>query len=163
MKNIFKKRNSSSQNTETIKLEINGMTCSGCSSHIEKDMNAQDGVVSSSVNHETGKGEFTFDTDKLNKSAIVDAVNNVGSYNVINGIDKEEYRVTSSDEVNSNDKNDYDLIVIGGGSAAFSATIKAEGLGLTILMVNAGLEFGGTCVNVGCVPSKNLIRAAEAE
>ena len=49
----------------------------------------------------------------------------------------------------------------GGGSAAFSAAIKAESLGLTTLMVNAGLDFGGTCVNVGCVPSKTLIRTAE--
>ncbi|HET6244126.1 MAG TPA: mercury(II) reductase [Bacteroidia bacterium] len=56
----------------------------------------------------------------------------------------------------------FDLIIIGGGSAAFSAAIKAESLGLTTLMVNGGLDFGGTCVNVGCVPSKNLIRAAEA-
>ncbi|MDT8414619.1 MAG: mercury(II) reductase [Flavobacteriaceae bacterium] len=55
----------------------------------------------------------------------------------------------------------FDLIIIGGGSAAFSAAIKAESMGLTTLMVNAGLDFGGTCVNVGCVPSKTLIRAAE--
>jgi mercuric reductase len=164
MKNIFKK-NRTPQNKETISLEITGMTCSGCSSHIEKDMNAQDGVVSSSVNHETGKGEFTFDTDKLNKSAIVDAVNNVGSYNVINGIENDTSVASNSENTiikdTSSHKNDYDLIVIGGGSAAFSAAIKAEGLGLTTLMVNGGLDFGGTCVNVGCVPSKNLIRAAE--
>ncbi len=56
----------------------------------------------------------------------------------------------------------YDLIILGGGSAAFSAAIKAGELGLSVLMVNSGLEFGGTCVNVGCVPSKTLIRAAEA-
>ena len=55
----------------------------------------------------------------------------------------------------------YDLIIIGGGSAAFSAAIKAEELGLSTLMVNSGLDFGGTCVNVGCVPSKTLVRAAE--
>lgn len=55
----------------------------------------------------------------------------------------------------------FDLIIIGGGSAAFSAAIEANELGLTTLMVNAGLDFGGTCVNVGCLPSKTLIRAAE--
>lgn len=59
------------------------------------------------------------------------------------------------------DMNHFDLIIIGGGSAAFSAAIRAESLGLSTLMVNDGLDFGGTCVNVGCVPSKNLIRAAE--
>jgi mercuric reductase len=141
------------------------MTCSGCSSHIENDMNAQDGVVSSSVNHETGKGEFTFDTDKFDKSKLVDAVNNIGNYKVVNGVENDTTVVSNSEDTTikdtSNDKNNYDLIVIGGGSAAFSAAIKAEGLGLTTLMVNGGLDFGGTCVNVGCVPSKNLIRAAE--
>ncbi len=57
-------------------------------------------------------------------------------------------------------KNKFDLIIIGGGSAAFAAAIRANELGLTTLMVNAGLPIGGTCVNVGCVPSKTLIRAA---
>ncbi len=55
----------------------------------------------------------------------------------------------------------YDLIIIGGGSAGFAAAIQAHELGKTVLMVNAG-TIGGTCVNVGCVPSKTLIRAAEA-
>ncbi len=55
----------------------------------------------------------------------------------------------------------YDLIIIGGGSAAFSASATAADMGLSVLMVNAGLDMGGTCVNVGCVPSKFLIRNAE--
>jgi len=59
-------------------------------------------------------------------------------------------------------KYDYDLIIVGGGSAAVSASIRANELGLKTLIVNKGLPFGGTCVNVGCVPSKYLIRAAES-
>ncbi|MCH7774126.1 MAG: mercury(II) reductase [Bacteroidetes bacterium] len=59
-------------------------------------------------------------------------------------------------------KYDYDLIIVGGGSAAVSASIRADELGLNTLIVNKGLPFGGTCVNVGCVPSKHLIRAAES-
>lgn len=55
----------------------------------------------------------------------------------------------------------YDLIIVGGGSAGFAAAIQAHELNKTVLMVNAG-TIGGTCVNVGCVPSKTLIRAAEA-
>ncbi|MBI4301370.1 MAG: FAD-dependent oxidoreductase, partial [Chloroflexi bacterium] len=51
----------------------------------------------------------------------------------------------------------YDLIIIGGGSAAFAAATKAADLGKTVLMVNSGLPLGGTCVNVGCMPSKNLL------
>jgi len=153
------------QNIEKITLEINGMTCGGCSSHIEKDMNKTNGIVSSIVNHETGIGEFTFDTSKTDKEELINAVNSIGNYSVIDGVEKETIVVSNSESntINdsSSDKNNYDLIIIGGGSAAFSAAIKAEGLGLTTLMVNAGLDFGGTCVNVGCVPSKNLIRAGE--
>ena len=156
MNNTAKMKIKMPQNRETITLEIEGMTCEGCATHIEKDMNATEGVLSSTVNHETGKGEFNFDADKMSKANVIDAINSVGDYSVVNNVDEEEVSA-----VNSKGQNQFDLIIIGGGSAAFSAAIKAEGLGLTTLMVNAGLDFGGTCVNVGCVPSKNLIRAAE--
>jgi mercuric reductase len=55
---------------------------------------------------------------------------------------------------------DFDLAVLGGGSAAFAAARRASDLGARVLMVNEG-PLGGTCVNVGCLPSKTLIRAAE--
>lgn len=54
------------------------------------------------------------------------------------------------------------LIVVGGGSAAFAAAIRATELGAKATIINDRLPIGGTCVNVGCVPSKTLIRAAEA-
>ncbi len=53
------------------------------------------------------------------------------------------------------------LVILGGGSAAFSAALKASELGGSATIINDGLPMGGTCVNVGCVPSKTLIRAAE--
>jgi mercuric reductase len=59
-------------------------------------------------------------------------------------------------------ENNYKLIIVGGGSAAFAAGIYADSMKLSTLMINGGLPFGGTCVNVGCVPSKFLIRAAES-
>lgn len=55
----------------------------------------------------------------------------------------------------------FDLVIVGGGSAAFAAAIRGAELGATVAMIEAG-TLGGTCVNVGCVPSKTLIRAAEA-
>ena len=54
----------------------------------------------------------------------------------------------------------FDLTILGGGSAAFSAARRASELGARVLMINDGL-IGGTCVNIGCVPSKTMIRAAE--
>ncbi|MEZ5413653.1 MAG: mercury(II) reductase [Opitutaceae bacterium] len=54
------------------------------------------------------------------------------------------------------------LLILGGGGAAFAAALKASSLGARATIINDGLPMGGTCVNVGCVPSKTLLRAAEA-
>ncbi len=54
-----------------------------------------------------------------------------------------------------------DLAIIGSGSAAFAAAIAATGKGGSVVLVERGTT-GGTCVNVGCVPSKALLAAAEA-
>jgi len=61
----------------------------------------------------------------------------------------------------SNGKGAYDLIVVGAGSAGFSASITAAEAGKRVALVGHG-TIGGTCVNFGCVPSKAMIRAAEA-
>jgi mercuric reductase len=55
----------------------------------------------------------------------------------------------------------YDLAVIGSGGAGFAAAIAARRKGRTVIMIDHG-TVGGTCVNVGCVPSKALLAAAEA-
>ncbi len=55
----------------------------------------------------------------------------------------------------------FDLAVVGAGSAGFSAAIRGAELGARVALVGFG-TVGGTCVNVGCVPSKTLIRATEA-
>lgn len=54
----------------------------------------------------------------------------------------------------------FDIAIVGGGSAGFAAAIHAADLGASVALVE-GSTLGGTCVNVGCVPSKTLIRAAE--
>jgi mercury(II) reductase len=59
-----------------------------------------------------------------------------------------------------NGAKSYDLAVIGAGSAGFAAAITAAEQGAQVALVGHG-TIGGTCVNIGCVPSKTLIRAAE--
>jgi pyruvate/2-oxoglutarate dehydrogenase complex dihydrolipoamide dehydrogenase (E3) component len=54
----------------------------------------------------------------------------------------------------------YDLAVIGAGSAGFSAAITATEQGAQVALIGHG-TIGGTCTNIGCIPSKTLIRAAE--
>jgi dihydrolipoamide dehydrogenase len=59
----------------------------------------------------------------------------------------------------------YDVIVIGGGPGGYNAAIRAGQLGLKVACVDKGGDWGGalggTCLNVGCMPSKALLRASE--
>lgn len=54
----------------------------------------------------------------------------------------------------------FDIIMIGGGAGGFAAATKASELGAKAVIINGGLPIGGTCVNVGCVPSKILLEIA---
>lgn len=56
-------------------------------------------------------------------------------------------------------ENHFDLLILGSGSTAFAAAIRAAELGKTAAMTERR-TLGGTCVNRGCLPSKNLIEAA---
>lgn len=58
-------------------------------------------------------------------------------------------------------ENNFDLIILGAGAAGFAAAIKSNEVGARTLLINSGLPIGGTCVNVGCVPSKRLLWSAE--
>jgi dihydrolipoamide dehydrogenase len=55
----------------------------------------------------------------------------------------------------------YDLIVIGSGPGGYVCAIRAAQLGLKTALVEKDKTFGGTCLNVGCIPSKALLHASE--
>jgi len=55
----------------------------------------------------------------------------------------------------------YDLIVIGTGPGGYVCAIRAAQLGLKIAVVEKRATFGGTCLNVGCIPSKAMLHASE--
>jgi dihydrolipoamide dehydrogenase len=56
---------------------------------------------------------------------------------------------------------DYDLIIIGGGPGGYNGAIRAGQLGLKVACVEMRETLGGTCLNVGCIPSKSLLHASE--
>jgi len=56
---------------------------------------------------------------------------------------------------------DYDLAIVGSGAAAFGAAIEARRLGARVVIIE-GATVGGTCANVGCIPSKTLLAGAKA-
>ncbi len=161
---MFKKlfnREKNPENIEQITVAINGMTCEHCATSIAKRFEGKNGVASHSIDYPSGKGVFAFDKEKISREEIAEVINKGGHYRAqqITGVSNENHPVEMTN--GSHHPNHFDLIIIGGGSGAFAAAIKAEELGLSVLMVNGGLPLGGTCVNVGCVPSKILIRAAE--
>ncbi len=55
----------------------------------------------------------------------------------------------------------YDVVVIGGGPGGYNAAIRAGQLGLSVACVESRVTLGGTCLNVGCIPSKSLLHASE--
>ena len=56
----------------------------------------------------------------------------------------------------------YDLVVIGGGPGGYVAAIRASQLGMKVACVEMRGTLGGTCLNVGCIPSKHLLHASHA-
>jgi dihydrolipoamide dehydrogenase len=55
----------------------------------------------------------------------------------------------------------YDIVVIGAGPGGYVAAIRAAQLGFSVACVEKGARLGGTCLNVGCIPSKALLQSSE--
>ena len=58
-------------------------------------------------------------------------------------------------------ENSYDLVVIGAGPGGYVAAIRAAQLGMSVACVERRAALGGTCLNVGCIPSKALLHSSE--
>ena len=59
-------------------------------------------------------------------------------------------------------ENNFDLVVIGGGPGGYVCAIRAAQLGLKTACVESRGALGGTCLNVGCIPSKSLLNLSES-
>jgi dihydrolipoamide dehydrogenase len=55
----------------------------------------------------------------------------------------------------------YDVVIIGGGPGGYNAAIRAGQLGMKVACIEGASTLGGTCLNVGCMPSKSLLHASE--
>lgn len=137
--------------TEPIRLAIEGMTCDHCETTVAAALRRA--------------GMEEPEVDWLRGSAVGVASAEFSTNRAGDELEAVGYRLAETDRsvadvpVGSHG-DDYDLLIIGAGSAAFAAAIKASELGARVAMVERG-SVGGTCVNIGCVPSKTLLRAAE--
>ncbi|GIV53661.1 MAG: mercuric reductase [Candidatus Kapaibacterium sp.] len=149
--------------TTILELRISGMTCPHCARTIEQALERLPGVLHAEIpDWQTQRAVVTVEGNSPNIEEIRAAIAHAGhgyrleGWSVLHHTEKQEPPASSTAAA------DPDLVIIGGGSAAFAAALRARELGFRCLIVNDGLPPGGTCVNVGCVPSKALIRAAEA-
>ena len=59
-------------------------------------------------------------------------------------------------------ENNFDVIVVGGGPGGYVCAIRSAQLGLKTACIESRGTFGGTCLNVGCIPSKSLLNLSES-
>ncbi len=69
--------------------------------------------------------------------------------------------MTASAPTTASSGNRFDLIVIGGGPAGYVAAIRAAQLGMKVCCIEKRKALGGTCLNIGCIPSKALLDSSE--
>lgn len=138
-----------------LELRIEGMTCAHCARTIEQALLRVPGVERAQVpGWQSGRAVVIWEGDAVDAEALRKTVAQAGhgyrlqAWEVVREIGGETPAGDGSDRV------DYDLLIIGGGSAAFAAALRARELGFRSLIVNDGLPPGGTCVNVGCVPRR---------
>ena len=148
-------------------LKITGMTCDSCATHVKEALEKVPGVQSADVSYTKGSAKLAVEAG-ISPDALTAAVAGLG------------YRATLADApvppvgggllgkmrewLGSGDKAGGDggglhIAVIGSGGAAMAAALKAVEQGAHVTLIERG-TIGGTCVNVGCVPPKIMIRAA---
>jgi mercuric reductase len=138
-----------------ITLDVQGMTCDGCAAHVEKALGAVAGVEEAQVPSWRSGRATVVSGLHVPDEALLRSVEDLGYRALVR-----ERRAIREGQRFASGGETYDLMIVGGGSAAFAAAIKAAELGAKVGLIEAS-TLGGTCVNVGCVPSKTLIKAAE--
>jgi mercuric reductase len=132
-------------------LEIAGMTCADCALHVREALERA-GAREVRIDWRAGRGTV--------------GAGAPGQLELNEALAGTRYRVRRVSEPLAGDRadpargtRDCELVVLGSGSGAFAAAIRARDLGRRVVLVERA-TIGGTCVNVGCIPSKSLLVSA---
>lgn len=137
-----------------ITLSISGMTCASCTHPIQEALVTIAGVSNARVSYDEANAVIETDTE-IHEKILFDAVEALGYTAKI--IAPDNNTSLTKDE----NKEELHVAIIGSGSGAFACAIKAAEGGAKVTLIEGSDVIGGCCVNVGCVPSKILIRAAQ--
>ena len=136
-------------------MQIQGMTCEHCEKTVTEAL-VSVGATTPQVNWRGGRA--VFEAAGVPDEQLSRAVEGAG-YQVVS-IEAGGERPTSFEALVGEKRHDYDLIILGSGSAAFAAAIHATETGARVALMESN-AVGGTCVNVGCVPSKAMLAPTE--
>ncbi len=131
----------------SLSLLIKGMTCDSCATHAKKALESIQGVSAVEVSYAKGSARLKV-SDSVNNDDLIRAIKDAGYTAEIN--DSSTPSLTPS----------LHVAIIGSGSSAFACALKAAEEGARVTIIEGADVIGGCCVNVGCVPSKILIRSA---
>ena len=148
-------------------LRITGMTCASCAAHVKDALEKVPGVQSALVSYPKGMAQLAIEVG-TSSDALTAAVAGLGYQasfadappldNRAGLLDKVRGWMGAADQPRGSERP-LQVAVIGSGGAAMAAALKAVEQGAHVTLIERG-TIGGTCVNVGCVPSKIMIRAA---
>ena len=144
-------------------IHVTGMTCDHCAQTVEKTLSAVPGVTAARVSYAEGTARVETH-DGVPESALAKAVaaKGYGTELLEARGSSAPGRVASANKATRaarKAKVGLHIAILGSGSGAFAAAIQAVDAGARVTMIEAG-TLGGTCVNVGCVPSKIMIQSA---
>lgn len=139
---------------DQYRMSVAGMTCTGCEVRVSRALE-QVGAQNVRADFRQAEAWFTL-PEGINLDTLRAAVQVEG----YQPGQPEPIAPASTRPVRSSERHDYDLAIVGSGSAAFAAAIKAREQDARVVMIERS-TIGGTCVNIGCVPSKTLLRGAE--
>ncbi|HUY47222.1 MAG TPA: mercury(II) reductase [Streptosporangiaceae bacterium] len=148
--------------TRRVTLEVAGMTCTGCEHHVTAALERA-GAGQVSADFRAGVARFAL-PEGVGEAGLRAAVTAAGyTPRTLRAERTRTPRPGSAMKRTARGEGDagYDLLVLGAGSAAFAAAIRGRDAGYRVALAEAG-ALGGTCVNVGCVPSKALLAAGAA-
>jgi mercuric reductase len=152
-------------------LRFEGMTCLECAQNLEKALRSVPGVESAEVSYPNKSGTVV-GSDAVSSDELLRVVEQTGYRAEVVGGDSggaataERTRspvrrsASTGEEGAEPGGHDYDLLIVGTGGAGTAAAIRGSELGAKVAIVEGAEVVGGTCVNIGCIPSKNLIEAA---
>ncbi|PKH70384.1 mercury(II) reductase [Stenotrophomonas sp. Betaine-02u-21] len=153
--------------TEPITLHVNGMTCGACAEHVRQALEKVPGVRSAVVSYPQRRAEIRADASAgLDMATLVASVSALGyraqaadSPSKPHGLLDKAWGWLNGERKRGGGEPTLHVAVIGSGGAAMAAALKAVEHGARVTLIERD-TLGGTCVNVGCVPSKIMIRAA---